>query len=251
MKRIRVAAVIGVLVFFGAACAEQDPSVPEPDELSIAIGDVPGSVEGNVVEIPVDVTGIEIVAADGDTSGETGHLHAFIDRDPVEVGEVIPREAGIVHSADNPVMLYGLSVGTHEITLVVGDGTHERFGEGVEDTVTVEVEGPSVDASAPATIEEGDTLEVTFESEGIDVVPADQDDSGDSGHYHVIVDADPPAAGEQIRSAEEGKVYHTAEGSLAIKDLAAGEHTLWVVMGDGTHTALDPLVMDKLTVTVG
>ena len=32
--------------------------------------------------------------------------------------------------------------------------------------------------------------------------------------------------------------------------LAAGEHTIWIVVGDGTHTAFKTPVRDKVVVTV-
>jgi hypothetical protein len=244
-----------VLAFAAIACGEQgdDPEAStDAAELSLEIGDVPASVGGNVVTIPVELDGIELVKADGDTSGETGHLHAFIDKEPVDVGDVIPKEAGVVHSADNPVKLYGLAIGEHEITLVVGNGAHERIGESIEDSVTVEVEGPSVDATAPATIEEGDDLEVSIEADGVDIKAADGDDSGDSGHFHVLVDPETaPEAGAVVPEAEEGKIFHTAEESVTVEGLENGEHTIWVVLGDGTHTAFEPAVMDKLTVVVG
>jgi hypothetical protein len=38
--------------------------------------------------------------------------------------------------------------------------------------------------------------------------------------------------------------------SATVSGLEKGEHTIWVVLGDGTHKAFDPPVIDKLTVTV-
>lgn len=239
------AGVVGaVLVLVAAACGGGDAG-------SLTLGDVPSSVEGNVVRIPVTVEGIEIVAADGSTDETKGHFHVFIDREPVDVGEVVPKEAGIVHSAENPIALYGLSVGSHEFTVVVGDGTHRRFARELEERVTVDVKGPSVDATAPAAIGEGDTLTVELVSEGVEIRKADGDRSGDSGHYHLLVDPEtPPKAGEVIPGAVENEVIHTTESSAEIAGLAKGELTVWVVLGDGTHTAFDPPVMDRLTVTV-
>src|SRR5947209_65090 len=50
--------------------------------VSVTVGTVPQSVQGNVVTIPVTVKGIDIVKANGDTSGKTGHFHVFIDKEP-------------------------------------------------------------------------------------------------------------------------------------------------------------------------
>ena len=245
---------------------EADDSGGEGDgdeAVSLSIGDTPDSVEGNVVSLPVDIEGIDIKAPDGDDSGESGHFHVFIDKEPVEVGEVIPREAGVVHSADNPIKLYGLSPGEHEFTVVLGDGTHTRIEEDVEDSVTVDVEGPSVDGTAPATIESGEDLTVELEAEGVEIKAADGVSSDDSGHFHVLVDPkEAPKAGDPIQApvagneesieelAEQG-IYHTAKSEQVIEGLEKGEHIIWVVLGDGTHTAWDPAVMDRLTVTVG
>ncbi len=220
--------------------------------VSLSIGDTPDRVEGNVVSLPINVEGIDIKAPDGDDTGESGHFHVFIDKEPVEVGEVIPREAGVVHSADNPIKLYGLSPGEHEFTVVLGDGTHTRIEEGIEDSVTADVEGPSVDGTAPATIESGEDLTVELEGEGVEIQAADGDTSGDSGHFHVLVDPEEaPEAGELIPAAEEGKIYHTAESEVTVEGLEDGEHVIWVVLGDGTHTAFEPAVMDRMTVAVG
>jgi hypothetical protein len=38
---------------------------------------------------------------------------------------------------------------------------------------------------------------------------------------------------------------------VVVPDLPGGEHTIFVVVGDGAHVPLEPLVADKFTVTVG
>jgi hypothetical protein len=203
------------------------------------------------VTIPVTVKGIEIVKADGDTSGDSGHFHVFIDREPLEVGEVIPKEAGIVHTTDQPIKVYGLTKGEHTLTVVVGDGAHKRFGEDLEDSVTVNVEGPTLDASTAASVPDAEDIAVVVKSEGVEIVAANGDASGKSGHYHVLIDpASPPKAGETIPAPQPGKIIHSTEESIVVPPLPLGEHTLWVVLGDGNHKAFDPPVMDKLTLTV-
>jgi hypothetical protein len=245
--------VLMVLVLAFAGCADDgDPTVQEPEagELSLEITRGPDTLEGNVLRLPVEVEGIEIVAPDGDTSGETGHLHVFIDKEPVAEGEVIPREAGVVHSAENPIKIFGLTEGAHDLTVVVGDGTHKRVGD-VEDSISIDVQGPTVDATAPATLEEGEDLVVEAEVEGVELKAPDGDDSMETGHLHVIVDPEAvPEAGETIAPAKEGEIYHSPTSPITIEGLDAGEHTIYVVVGDGNHKAFDPAVMDKLTVTV-
>jgi uncharacterized protein DUF4399 len=253
-SKARIAVLIAALALVGAACSNADTNddAAKGDETpSLALGTVAKSVEGNVVTLPVDVEGIEIVKADGDTSGDTGHFHVFVDRDAVDEGETIPKERGVVHSADNPVKVWGLEPGSHEFTIVIGDGTHKRILGDLEDSATVDVEGPSVWGSAPATAKEGDDVTVELKSEGVEIVKPDGDDSGKTGHYHVLVDpATPPKGGDTIPAPEEGSVYHTPESSVDVTGLEKGEHILWIVLGDGNHEAFDPPVMDKLTVTV-
>jgi hypothetical protein len=245
----RGAILLAAVLVACAACAGEDGGGGGTTaERSLAVRDVESSVGGNTVLLPVDVEGVDIVAADGDTSGDSGHFHVFVDREPADVGETIPRERGVVHSPDNPVWVVGLEPGSHELTVVVGDGTHHRIHGDLEDSVTVDVEGPSVWASAAV---EGPDVTVDLESQGVDIAAADGSTSKDSGHYHLIVDPQyPPKAGEQIAGAEEGKVYHSASDEVTIEGLPRGDHVIWVVLGDGTHEAFDPPVMDKLTVTI-
>lgn len=255
--RVRTLLIACLLLAGSIACATDDAGDADTNGdapmagMSMSLGTVPDSVEGNVVEIPVDIEGVEIVKADGDTSGDSGHFHIFVDKDPVDVGETIPKERDIVHSAENPIKLWGLAPGEHEFTVIVGDGTHQRIHGDLEDSVSVEVEGPTVQGGAPATAKEGDDVQVQLSSEGVDIVAADGDTSGESGHFHVLVDPEaPPQAGDTVPESEEGKIYHTAEQSLTIEGLEKGEHIIWVVLGDGAHEAFDPPVMDKLTVVV-
>ena len=83
-----------------------------------------------------------------------------------------------MHSADDPVVLTGLAVGTHRLSLILGDGTHGRLGPTVAET-TVTVEGPSIDASTPATSPAGEPVVLTVKVEGLTLVKADGDTSGD------------------------------------------------------------------------
>jgi len=159
----------------------------------------------------------------------------------------IPVEAGVVHTADNPVVLTGLSVGTHRLTAVLGDGVHGRLSTASAET-TVTVEGPSIDASTPATSEAGQPVVLTVKVEGLTIVKADGDTSGTTGHLHVFVDRTPAPAGQAI--PVEAGIIHTAETTIPVPDLAPGPHTLVVVAGDATHAPLEQRIMDKVTVTV-
>lgn len=68
-----------------------------------------------------------------------------------------------------------------------------------------------------------------------------------AGHLHVMVDTDCVAVGQVI--PKDATHIHFGKGQTEGKiDLAAGEHTLCLQAGDGTHTALD--LTDEITITV-
>jgi uncharacterized protein DUF4399 len=260
MKRRMVA--VAALALLSAACSNSDsptidtnatpsasPKAAAEPSVSITSPAEGTQVGGNVVVVEVAATGMQIKPADGDTSGTTGHYHVFIDREPTPVGQVIPKEDGIVHSAVAPITLTGLSVGDHTITVALGNGVHERVGK-ASAPVKVTVKGPSIKASAPATVKAGEPVMVALKAEGLTIKAADGDKSGKTGHYHLFIDPEkaPTADGAVIPKTD--KVIHTTESSYSVTGLAPGEHTIWVVAGDGLHIPLNPLVASKVTVIV-
>lgn len=250
------------LLVLGAACNKSEsptitapsgsPTSPPPAAaVSVSISSPADGAEigGNVVSVAAEAKGIEIKAADGDRTGKTGHYHVFVDKEPVARGVLIPKEAGVIHSATTPIAVSGLPVGEHTLTVVMGNGAHERIGDAAE-TVKVKVEGPSVRASAPATVKAGERVVVTMSTEGVQIEAADRGASGKAGYYHLFVDpATPPAADGQV-IPENDKIIHTTESTAIINGLTPGEHTIWVVVGDNKHIPLNPLVASKLTVVV-
>jgi hypothetical protein len=240
--------ILAALALLAAACGDTARTTAQNGpSLTISSPRTGSITQGNVVRLDLEATGIDIVKADGDTSGKTGHYHVFIDREPVAAGALIERAAGIVHSADDPVVLTGLSVGYHTFTVVLGDGGHRRIGNASART-QVEVKGPSVDATAPATSAAGQPLSVDVTVQGVTLIAADGDVSGKTGHLHVFVDRDPTTAGQAI--PKEAGIIHTAATPITVEGLTTGEHTIWVVLGDGVHVPFAPMVADKLTVTV-
>lgn len=246
-------AVAAVAALALAGCGDDDTATTgaassrPSTSLSVASPAAGAVVKGNVVTLDLVATGVSIVKADGDTSGRTGHYHVFVDRDPVGAGAAIPKEAGIIHSTDDPIVIPGLAVGTHRLAVVYGDGAHVRIGTTVAET-SVRVEGPSVDASGPGTSPVGQPVTITVKVEGFTLVKADGDTSGATGHVHVFVDREPTPAGQAI--PVEAGIIHSAASTIEVPGLAPGEHVLWVVAGDGAHIPLASKVMDKLTVVV-
>lgn len=111
---------------------------PDSNKVDLAIAET--KVEGDTAVLTMKVGGVTIVAANGDTSGKSGHYHVFIDREPLKEGETIPKEDGIVHSADNPIRVPGLSPGKHELTVALGDGNHQRIRGELEADATVTIQ---------------------------------------------------------------------------------------------------------------
>jgi hypothetical protein len=259
--RSRTGLVLMVLLLVAtAACGDDDtpdsaangPTTTEASGPAVEITSPSdgATVKGNVVTLDLTVEDFEIVKADGDTSGKTGHFHVFIDKEPVGAGEAIDKAPGIVHTTEDPATISGLTAGEHRLVVVLGNGAHQRVG-GAQDEITVTVEGPALDASAPATVAAGAPLPIEAKVEGATLVKADGDTSGKSGHLHVFVDKDPAQFKGQPIPTGDPAIIHSATSPIEVTGLTAGEHTIWVVLGNGSHVAFDPPVMDKLTVTVG
>lgn len=249
MNKVRWLVMVSVMALMLASCTREGEveteAEPPAKQLSAT---APSSVKGNIVTITIADPIVKIVKADGDTSGETGHFHVFIDREPVAKGVVIPKEPGIVHSTDSPLKLTGLTVGSHKLVLVLGDGAHQRIGA-FESRFTVNVQGPAVQATVPATNPAGQPVVVSLKAEGVTIKAADGDISGSTGHFHVFIDRDPSPAGQAI--PKEAGIIHTTEGSAKLDGLAPGEHFIWVVVGDGNHVPLaDSNVAHKVTFAV-
>ena len=251
MKRLSLA-LVALAVLVAGACGDSNDDKdagPNPDaRIQLAGPGVGTVVKGNVVTLRVSATGVRIVKADGDTSGHTAHYHVFIDRSPVAPGAAIPKEPGIVHTAAAPIQLTGLSMGQHQIFVVLGDGTHHRLGRSVVHT-SVHVKGPSLHVTAPATAQVGEPVTIKVKTAGVRLTPANGDTSGASGHLHVFIDRDPTPAGQPI--PKDPTVIHTAEPTIMLPAFTTpGDHTVWVVLGDGNHVPFTPPVMDKVTITV-
>ena len=117
-------------------------------------------------------------------------------------------------------------------------------------TTTTTVAGPAEASVAFAAPAEGasvtNPVPVEFTVEGFTLEPAGEVHEG-AGHLHVMVDFPCLAAGEAIPRDAQHVHFGKGQTEGAI-DVAAGEHTLCLQAGDGTHTALD--LTHEITVTV-
>lgn len=250
MRFLRTFAAVAATILLLSACSE-DPTLAEPtptaEELGVTIvSPVNGSrIEGNVVELQVEAQGIDIVPADGDISGETGHFHVFVDQSAVATGETIQFGPGIIHFSGNTVKVPGLSIGRHTLTVVLGGGTHTRIGRSSA-TVEVDVAGPSIDATAPRESPMATGFAVETVLDGV-LLP---EDSQAGQHLDFLVNPvrEPEADGRPIPS--DGSHLHTSGTSHQVTGLPAGEHTVWVVLADENHVPVSPLVADRVVVEI-
>jgi len=91
---------------------------------------------------------------------------------------------------------------------------------------------------------------VVFGLKGMGIAPAGIK-FDNTGHHHLLVDADPPADPSKPLPADEHNVHFgkgQTEGSVT---LAPGKHTLQLLLADSLHTPHDPAVISKkITITV-
>jgi hypothetical protein len=93
-------------------------------------------------------------------------------------------------------------------------------------------------------------VRVRFGLKGMGIAPAGFPFEN-AGHHHLLVDTDPPAnLGQPIPTSEQ--FVHFGKGQTETElELAPGEHTLQLLLGDHLHVPHDPPVMSKkITITV-
>lgn len=91
---------------------------------------------------------------------------------------------------------------------------------------------------------------VTFGLEGMDVVPAGTEQEF-SGHHHLLIDqAELPALDMPIPS--DSVHVHFGKGQTSVDlELAPGQHTLQLILGNHLHIPHDPpVVSERVTITV-
>ena len=106
-------------------------------------------------------------------------------------------------------------------------------------------EGARVFFITPA---DGDTVTspvtIEFGIEGMTVAPAGVQEAA-SGHHHLVVDAELPDRGLPI--PKSANYIHFGDGSTSTTlELAPGEHTLQLILGDHLHIPHDPPVHSGL-----
>jgi len=90
---------------------------------------------------------------------------------------------------------------------------------------------------------------ITFTVEGMALAPAGTNEP-DTGHHHLLVDADIPALDQPI--PKDAAHLHYGQGQTEAQvELAPGVHTLQLLLGDGNHVPHDPPVSsEQISITV-
>jgi len=92
------------------------------------------------------------------------------------------------------------------------------------------------------------SVKVQMGAEGIAIKPAGPIEAG-SGHHHILIDADPIAAG--IVVPKDDTHLHFGQGQTdANVALAPGEHTLTMQLADGIHRSYGPTLAATIKINV-
>jgi hypothetical protein len=90
---------------------------------------------------------------------------------------------------------------------------------------------------------------VKFGVSGIEIAPAGED-KPNSGHHHLVIDADLPPANAPVPSNEHNLHFGKGQTEASI-ELTPGKHTLQLTFADYRHVPFNPpLASDKITITV-
>jgi hypothetical protein len=91
---------------------------------------------------------------------------------------------------------------------------------------------------------------VVFGLKGMGIAPAGIK-FDNTGHHHLVVDADVPADLSKPLPADEHNLHFGKGQTETTLTLPPGKHTLQLVLGDSLHTPHDPAVVSKkITVIV-
>lgn len=75
-------------------------------------------------------------------------------------------------------------------------------------------------------------------------------EKGGTGHHHLIVDAELPPAGLPVPANDHYRHFGHGQTEVVL-ELAPGEHTLQLLLGDHLHMPHDrPVVSERITISV-
>jgi hypothetical protein len=90
---------------------------------------------------------------------------------------------------------------------------------------------------------------VVFGLKGMGVAPAGIEKEN-TGHHHLVIDADLPPLDEPVPSDEHYRHFGGGQTETTV-ELSPGKHTLQLILGDHNHIPHDPPVTsEKIAITV-
>lgn len=112
-------------------------------------------------------------------------------------------------------------------------------------------EGAKVYFAAPL---DGETVSspflVRFGLTGMGVAPSGIEYEN-TGHHHIVVDRETPPLDFYLPTAEDWLLHFGGGQTEATVELAPGEHTLQLILGDQDHLPHDPpVISETITITV-
>ena len=123
-----------------------------------------------------------------------------------------------------------------------GETVSEKAGDG--DTAFA----PRVSIVEPADGAEltGPIVRIVLATENITLAPAGDTTPG-TGHHHLLINGEPPAAGDAIAAGVPAIVHlGKAQTSHELTNLTPGEYTVIAVLGDLAHRRISPQVLDTV-----
>jgi len=92
-------------------------------------------------------------------------------------------------------------------------------------------------------------VKIVFGLDGMAVAPAGTD-TPNSGHHHLLIDADAPPMDKPIPKDDHHMHFGKGQTEASI-ELKPGKHTLQLLLGDKAHIPHNPPVMsEKITIMV-
>ena len=202
------------------------------------------------------------VAPAGSDRANSGHHHLLVDTDLPPVDQPIPNDPHHLHfGAGQTEAKITLSPGDHTLQLLFGDKDHIPHNPPLfSQRITVHVATPTVRTpSLPDArvyfvgLHDGDTVPqqatIHFGLEGMGVAPAGID-RPNTGHHHLLVDADLPSLDQPIPNDAHHLHFGAGQTEAAVT-LPLGKHKLQLLFGDFRHLPHDPPLMSQpITVNV-
>ena len=268
-------AVIAGFLFAGPAfpqATSQGGPTPSPPGAKVEFIDIKdGAVIGPKTTIHFGLHGMGVAPA-GTKRPNSGHHHLLVDTDLPPLDKPIPNDENHLHFGGGQTETeLSLPPGPHTLQLLLGDADHiphtpPIYSDKIHVTVaeSAPAPAPAAQASPPGTrhpsppgarvyIVSPDngsyvptTFTVRFGLEKMGVAPAGGD-KPNSGHHHLLIDAELPPLDKPIPN-DENHLHFGAGQTEATVTLPRGRHTLQLLLGDAAHVPHDPPVYSKIVV---